>query len=189
MRNEHSIQVKEEKGLVDDLIGQRFGLLTVIAKSPRRSQGGGVYWICKCDCGNTKEILGSSLKRKDENRTISCGCLHKSAGEIYISQILNDNNISYVSQYRFSDFAAYSYDFALIHNGNPIRLIEFDGEQHFQEVDYFKASLEETQERDKKKNNYALTHNIPLVRIPYWERDNITLDILLGDKYLVTRGD
>lgn len=30
--------------------------------------------------------------------------------------------------------------------------------------------------------------NIPLVRIPYTERDNITLDMLLGDQYLV-KGD
>ena len=28
-------------------------------------------------------------------------------------------------------------------------------------------------------------HNIPLVRIPYKERDNITLDLIMGDKYLI----
>lgn len=39
--------------------------------------------------------------------------------------------------------------------------------------------------RDKEKNQYAIEHNIPLVRIPYTERDNITLDMLLGDKYLI----
>lgn len=36
-------------------------------------------------------------------------------------------------------------------------------------------------ERDKVKNEYALSHGIPLVRIPYWERDNITLEMLFGD--------
>ena len=46
------------------------------------------------------------------------------------------------------------------------------------------GKLKATQKRDKIKNNYALSHNIPLVRIPYWERDNITLDLLLGNKYL-----
>lgn len=35
------------------------------------------------------------------------------------------------------------------------------------------------------KNEWAKEHNIPLVRIPYWERDKITLDMILGDKYLV----
>jgi hypothetical protein len=39
--------------------------------------------------------------------------------------------------------------------------------------------------RDLEKNQYALAHNIPLVRIPYTQRDNITLDMLLGPDYLV----
>ena len=39
-----------------------------------------------------------------------------------------------------------------------------------------------------QKFEWAAAHNIPLVRIPYCERDNITLDMLLGDQYLV-RGD
>ena len=35
------------------------------------------------------------------------------------------------------------------------------------------------------KNDYAFTHNIPLVRIPYWERDHITLEMILGDEYII----
>lgn len=35
------------------------------------------------------------------------------------------------------------------------------------------------------KNDYAFINNIQLVRIPYWERDNITLEMILGDKYLI----
>ena len=38
---------------------------------------------------------------------------------------------------------------------------------------------------DKIKNEYALSHNILLVRIPYWERDKITLDMILGSTYEV----
>ena len=41
------------------------------------------------------------------------------------------------------------------------------------------------EQRDLFRNQWAAAHNIPLVRIPYWERDNITLEMLLGDKYLV----
>lgn len=36
------------------------------------------------------------------------------------------------------------------------------------------------------KNEWAKKHNIPLVRIPYWERDKITLDMILKDEYLVS---
>ena len=35
------------------------------------------------------------------------------------------------------------------------------------------------------KNKYCLINNIPLVRIPYWERDKITLDMILGSTYEV----
>lgn len=37
---------------------------------------------------------------------------------------------------------------------------------------------------DTLKNQYALSHNIPLVRIPYSKRDSMTLDDILGDSYL-----
>lgn len=76
------------------------------------------------------------------------------------------------------------YDFAILKDNNVVRLIEFDGEQHFMEIPAW-GKLEITQKRDKIKNDYALTHNIPLVRIPYWERDNITLDMIMGDQYLI----
>ena len=61
-----------------DLIGQRFGRLTVIGEYPSRKQRY-VCWICKCDCGNdTKPIKGSDLRA---GRTKSCGCLQKEAGQ------------------------------------------------------------------------------------------------------------
>lgn len=53
-----------------DRIGQRFGKLTVVAESPKRS-GGQVHWICQCDCGNIVEIRTGNLQSKN---TISCGC-------------------------------------------------------------------------------------------------------------------
>lgn len=44
-----------------------------------------------------------------------------------------------------------------------------------------RITLKIQQERDHRKNQWCLSHNIPLVRIPYWERDNITLEMLMGD--------
>ena len=35
------------------------------------------------------------------------------------------------------------------------------------------GGLELQQKRDNIKNEYAISHNIPLVRIPYWEQENI----------------
>lgn len=76
------------------------------------------------------------------------------------------------------------YDFVILKNNTPIRLIEFDGEQHYKNIANW-DSLELQQKRDQIKNEYALSHNIPLVRIPYWERDNITLDMIMGEQYEV----
>lgn len=55
-----------------DLTGQRFGKLTVIEEDPKRDNQGNVKWICRCDCGNTVSVIGTSLTR---GNTRSCGCL------------------------------------------------------------------------------------------------------------------
>lgn len=60
-----------------DLTGQSFGRLTVIRKGNGRYTKGGQYkttWICKCACGNEKEIDAQKLKK---GKTVSCGCYMK----------------------------------------------------------------------------------------------------------------
>lgn len=58
-----------------DLTGERFGKLTVIAEAPRRgNKGYARYWVCKCDCGNEKEVAQNGLR---SGRHVSCGeCYH-----------------------------------------------------------------------------------------------------------------
>lgn len=56
-----------------DLRGKRFGRLTV-RKIQRIPFAREVSWLCECDCGRTKVILGGSLR---SGYTTSCGCLHK----------------------------------------------------------------------------------------------------------------
>ena len=61
-------------GKLKDLIGQRFGKLIVVSKEPSRK--GFVYWKCKCDCGQSKTIMGMSLGRLNYSGTPkSCGCV------------------------------------------------------------------------------------------------------------------
>ena len=109
-----------------------------------------------------------------------------------IDKILNQNHIKFISQYTEPQLKKKRFDFAILNDDNQIiRLIEFDGQQHYEERKGFwnsnnpKQDLIELQQRDKEKNQYAKEHNIPLVRIPYWERDNITLNMIMGDEYLV----
>ena len=58
---------------INDLTGKKFGKLTVI-----KYYGSNKYkralWLCKCDCGNIKVIVGNSLI---SGLTISCGCYNK----------------------------------------------------------------------------------------------------------------
>jgi len=42
-----------------DLTGKRFERLVVIKQAERKS--GKIYWLCKCDCGNEKNIRADSL--------------------------------------------------------------------------------------------------------------------------------
>lgn len=167
-------------------LGNRYGKLVVIAKDEELSkEKHRAQWVCKCDCGN---IITTSSKCLREGKTTSCGCRSRSIGEDNILQILIEQQINFIEQYGVSiNGSYYRYDFALVDNSqNPIRLIEFDGIQHFDNTKlHWGHDILDTQRRDKIKNNYALQNNIPLVRIPYTERDNITLDLILGEKYLL----
>jgi hypothetical protein len=53
-----------------DLTGMKFGRLTVIERAENR--GKKPCWLCKCECGNEKVIMGIHLK---SGATTSCGCL------------------------------------------------------------------------------------------------------------------
>lgn len=168
----------------DDITNQKFGKLTAI-KPTSMKDGSHMYWLCKCDCGNEKEVASNHLKNGNIQ---SCGCITSSIGEINIKQILENNNIEFKEQISFNDLKNIKplrFDFGIYKDNNLIRLIEFDGIQHFKEQDYFTHSLTDTKNNDIIKNEYCKNNNIPLVRIPYWERDKITLDMLLGEEYLI----
>lgn len=57
----------------DNIIGRKFGRLTVIEKTNLR-QSGHVLWECRCDCGNTVVVRKNSFVSKS---TQSCGCMKK----------------------------------------------------------------------------------------------------------------
>lgn len=69
-------------------------------------------------------------------------------------------------------------------------LVEVDSILHFKMVPKFhktKHDFLHAQQNDRLKNSYALSHNIPLYRIPEWEFQNIkTVSDILQKKFLVT---
>lgn len=58
-----------------DLTGGRFGYLVVESRDLTRGCKP-LRWLCKCDCGNTSVVHGSSLRT---GNTRSCGCLYRRA--------------------------------------------------------------------------------------------------------------
>lgn len=61
-------------GQPQELLEKRFGKLLVIQKTNERTHSGSIKWLCKCDCGNTCIVGGSSLI---SGHTKSCSCLQK----------------------------------------------------------------------------------------------------------------
>lgn len=65
-------------GNIEDYIGKKFGMLTVLGwGNPRSVYSNNPNWIaktwrCKCECGNIVDVYPSELKA---NRRQSCGCL------------------------------------------------------------------------------------------------------------------
>lgn len=112
-----------------------------------------------------------------------CPKCHSSKGEDRIKLYLEDKNISYQFQYKFPDCRykrKLPFDFAVFDKERNLKcLIEFDGIQHFKptkfttsQTDYVER-FENTKKCDQIKDNYCEEHDIPLIRIPYTEFDNI----------------
>lgn len=110
---------------------------------------------------------GHSYLGRVSNHLSGQGCsrCRSSIGEKKIQTWLEANNISFVAQYKLDGFR-YRYDFYI-----PAlnMLIEYDGEQHFREVEYFggKKAYIQRQRNDKIKTSLAKKHGYLLVRVPY----------------------
>lgn len=61
---------------VKNLIGLKFGRLTVLNQSSQRGNNNQVKWDCVCDCGNRHTVQGNSL---NGGKSKSCGCLLRDA--------------------------------------------------------------------------------------------------------------
>lgn len=171
---------------INDLVGKRYGKLVV--EGLAYSSQGKLYWKCKCDCGNYKNVKGDNLKL---GFTSSCGCL-TSKGENIIAEILKNNNIVFEQQKTFSTCyfskkqALCRFDFYI----NNSFLLEFDGEQHYKVgnggIWNNKENFEKTRKRDEYKNQWCRENNIPLKRIPYWELNNITIENIMDNTFLIS---
>lgn len=110
-----------------------------------------------------------------------------SSYEEKVVKILRAAAIKFQREKTFSDLQGgkYRYDF-YIPSTNTI--LEIDGIYHFKSI-RGEQELKSQKERDRRKNSYALAHNIALYRIPYWDLDSGDIknyNNLIQKKYLVT---
>lgn len=99
----------------------------------------------------------------------------ESKGEKEVEKILKKFKVKYNKQHTFEDckykkylpFDFYLPDFNII--------IEYDGEYHFEMIEHFGGfnKFIDTKIRDTIKNIYCKNNNIKLIRIPYWNFNNI----------------
>lgn len=163
----------------EDLTGRIFGYLHVISDTNKRGENGTI-WNVKCtNCNRILEMNRSSLMRG----SISCGCI-KSKAEVTITKMLNDLGLSFEPQYQFEDLKTpkgnyLRFDWCVFENNRPLYLIEYQGQQHFQSVEYFggEEKYQTGVEYDNIKKQYCKEHNIPLIEILY--NEEITPEKLL----------
>jgi len=78
---------------LEDLTGQRFGLLTVIERGPSLQNGKVTTWICACDCGNKRTVQKGDLRRGTRR---SCGC----AKSAHISEAKTIHGLTRTPEYQ-----------------------------------------------------------------------------------------
>jgi len=116
-----------------------------------------------------------------------CPICNESKGEQNIRYYLEYNMMYFIAQYPFEDLRDIElllFDFIIFEDENKTiikMIIEYDGEFHYkaiklhknEPIKYAEERLRKQQYHDKMKNEYCKNNNIPLLRIPYWEFDNI----------------
>ncbi|HFD2033426.1 TPA: hypothetical protein ACF2DD_002003 [Clostridium perfringens] len=123
------------------------------------------------NCGHNPHWIAPMCLKRDYN----CPICNISKGEKAIRLYLENSNIDFVQEYRFEG-CKYKYTLPFDFYIEEYNLcIEFDGEQHYKALKHFGGDkkLKITQKRDKVKNKYCKDNNINLLRIPYYELDEI----------------
>ena len=159
-----------------DLTGQQFGKLQVLHEVPDKRIDKHCVWLCKCECGNTIEIMGKSLLA---GHTKSCGCT-KSFGEFLTSQALQELNINFITQKEFSDcknILPLKFDFYL---PDLNIIIECQGKQHYEPVQIFGGEERfKTQLKcDEIKKEWCRNNNIKLIEISYTDYGRINKEYI-----------
>ena len=177
---------KELHSTMNDLTGQIFGELTALY-SDEVAKDGQRVWVCQCSCGERTNVRAGALR---SGKTQSCGC-KTSKGNLQIKKILIKNKIEFEEEYSFSDLFYLSqknplrFDFALKKDKQIIGLLEYNGKQHYEPIEFFGGvdNFIIQQKRDSVKLEYCKNNQIPLFIIKYNENIQERLEEILSELY------
>lgn len=150
----------------------------------------GDYLDFICHCGNQSSSTFGNFRLVK-----GCGlCSSPSKGEDKIKEYFDNKGICYARQVGYKNckyIHILKFDFAVLSEHKDISfLIEYDGEGHFAPIEHWggQEAFEKQKIKDGIKNKYCIENNIPLIRIPYWEFDNIRaiLDEIFAEEGLMT---
>lgn len=164
----------------------------VIFNKGRTGKEGGevkVYKLYRCHCylcDKEHQFLSSDFKIKNDSHGSKakdgyyckshCGCHKISSFQWRTIKILRAYKVAYKVEVEFQDLYGIGqknllrYDFAILGSDNSIKcLIECQGEQHYKPVDEFGGISQHKSQvkNDELKRDYAKSHNISLIEIPY----------------------
>ena len=119
------------------------------------------------NCGHVYETSYSKIMEGSK-----CPNCVYSRGESAVKDVLDSLPIEYTREHSFEYLGRKRFDF-FIPSLNIA--IEYDGEQHYKSIDAWggEVYLESVRQSDALKNDFCEYMGIDLLRIPYWEFDNI----------------
>jgi hypothetical protein len=161
------------KRCIRSLVGNQYGYLRVIKRDERYIKR--LRWMCECKCGKLLTVRSNHLKNCNQN---SCGCVTKvnegRCRDIFES-LLNKKFPTVRPDWLKNTKTGYNLE--LDGYCEELNLaFEYDGEQHFKEIDNnFRSSepLHKVQERDSLKDELCKIKGIILIRIPYTEKKRL----------------
>lgn len=149
-----------------------------------------MYYYIQYICPKHPEAGVQIMRKGNMNRDNISGCpycfdtkgFRFSKGEKKVESILKEMNINYLQQYYFNDCRDTNmlpFDFYLPSLNS---CIEYDRQHHFYPVTFNGVSKEQavinhlsTVKHDKIKNEYCNNNGITLLRIPYYDFNNIEI--------------
>lgn len=72
------------------ITGQKFGKLTALKPTDKRTKDRSIIWLCQCDCGKEKLVSSTKLISGD---LISCGCLRPEVSRKALIKAKSKNNV------------------------------------------------------------------------------------------------